>query len=126
MNDGKECAVVWEELEPLLIVGFYGRGGIKLSPKLSGLWFRKIALYGNFQHLKFLDGDIRLQLDCFFRLKAMNSFDDSNKPFTQTWAEPYCIVTDYIQEPLIAPYKVQRMDYIRGLEKSYATDVGPF
>jgi hypothetical protein len=58
--------------------------------------------------MKFLDGDIRLQLDCFHKLKAVNVIDENGKPFTQTYSIPYAIVTDYIQEPLIAPYKVER------------------
>lgn len=118
LNDGKECAVVWEEAGASAYSrDFMDERNKIISKTLQVYGFRKIALYGNFQHLKFLDGDIRLQLDCFFRLKAMNSFDDGNKPFTQTWAEPYCIVTDYIQEPLIAPYKVQRDGLYQGIGK---------
>ena len=42
--------------------------------------YRKIALFGNFQHLKFLDGDVRLQLDCFIKMKAQNSFNPQENP----------------------------------------------
>jgi hypothetical protein len=108
LNEKRETAIIWEEAG----TSAYSRDFMEernktISKTLQVYAYRKIAIYGNFQHLKFLDGDIRLQLDCFMKMKAVNQFID-DKPFTTTFAYPYTVVTDYIQEPLIAPYKIAR------------------
>lgn len=109
LNEETEASVVWEEAGASAYSrDFMDERNKIISKTLQVYGYRKIALFGNFQHLKFLDGDIRLQLDCFHKLKAVNVIDANGKPFTQTYSMPYAIVTDYIQEPLIAPYKVEK------------------
>lgn len=104
-----ESAIIWEEAGASAYSrDFMDERNKIISKTLQVYGYRKIALYGNFQHLKFLDGDIRLQLDCFHKLKSVNHFTEKGEPFTQAYAMPYAIVTDYIQEPLIAPYRVER------------------
>lgn len=108
LNEKRETSVIWEEAG----TSAYSRDFMEernktISKTLQVYAYRKIAIYGNFQHLKFLDGDIRLQLDCFMKMKAVNTFIEE-KPFTRTFAYPYTVVTDYIQEPLIAPFKIAR------------------
>lgn len=107
LNEKTEASVLWEEAGTTAYSRDFMEERNKLISKCLQVYgYRKIALWGNFQHLKFLDGDIRLQLDSFMKMKAVNQFNQEGIPFTQTYAFPYAIVTDYIQEPLIAPYKV--------------------
>ncbi|MDP4225227.1 MAG: hypothetical protein Q8910_02460 [Bacteroidota bacterium] len=109
LNEKQECSIIWEEAGASAYARDFMNERNKLIIKTLQVYgYRKIALFGNFQHLKFLDGDVRLQLDCFFKMKAQNSFSPEEKPITQTWARPYAVVTDYIQDPIIAPYKVER------------------
>ena len=109
LNEKQECSIIWEEAGASAYARDFMNERNKLIIKTLQVYgYRKIALFGNFQHLKFLDGDVRLQLDCFMKMKAQNSFSPEGEPVTQTWAIPYAIVTDYIQDPLIAPYKVVR------------------
>ncbi|MDI9395797.1 MAG: hypothetical protein QM426_10485 [Euryarchaeota archaeon] len=109
LNEKREAAIVWEEAG----ASAYSRDFMEernkiISKTLQVYGYRKIALYGNFQHLKFLDGDIRLQLDCIHKMKAYRGFDESGQPFTYTYDIPYAIVTDYLKEPMIAKYKIER------------------
>jgi hypothetical protein len=109
LNEKQETSVIWEEAGASAYARDFMVERNKIIIKTLQVYgYRKIALFGNFQHLKFLDGDVRLQLDCFMKMKAQNSFSPAGEPITQTWAIPYAIVTDYIQDPLIAPYKVER------------------
>lgn len=108
LNEKRETSVIWEEAGTSAYSRDFMEERNKLISKTLQVYaYRKIAIYGNFQHLKFLDGDIRLQLDCFMKMKAINQFIEE-KPVTRTFAYPYTVVTDYIQEPLIAPYKIAR------------------
>jgi len=109
LNEKQETSIIWEEAGASAYARDFMDERNKIIIKTLQVYgYRKIALFGNFQHLKFLDGDVRLQLDCFFKMKAQNSFSPSGEPVTHTWAIPYAIVTDYIQDPIIAPYKVER------------------
>lgn len=109
LNEKQECSIIWEEAGASAYARDFMNERNKLIIKTLQVYgYRKIALFGNFQHLKFLDGDVRLQLDCFFKMKAQNTFSPEGKPITQTWALPYAVVTDYIQDPIIAPFKVER------------------
>lgn len=109
LNEKQNCSIIWEEAGASAYARDFMNERNKLIIKTLQVYgYRRIALFGNFQHLKFLDGDVRLQLDCFMKMKAQNSFSPEGEPVTQTWAVPYAIVTDYIQDPVIAPYKVVR------------------
>lgn len=109
LNEKQETSIIWEEAGASAYARDFMNERNKLIIKTLQVYgYRKIALFGNFQHLKFLDGDVRLQLDCFMKMKAQNSFSPEGEPVTQTWAVPYAIVTDYIQDPVIAPFKVVR------------------
>lgn len=109
LNEKKECSIIWEEAGASAYARDFMNERNKLIIKTLQVYgYRKIALFGNFQHLKFLDGDVRLQLDCFVKMKAQNSFNPQGEPVTQTYGIPYAIVTDYIQDPIIAPYKVEK------------------
>ncbi len=109
LNEKQKCSIIWEEAGASAYARDFMNERNKLIIKTLQVYgYRRIALFGNFQHLKFLDGDVRLQLDCFMKMKAQNSFSPEGEPVTQTWAVPYAIVTDYIQDPVIAPYKVVR------------------
>ena len=109
LNEKQETSVIWEEAGASAYARDFMDERNKIIIKTLQVYgYRKIALFGNFQHLKFLDGDVRLQLDCFMKMKAQNSFNPAGEPVTHTWAIPYAIVTDYIQDPIIAPYKVER------------------
>lgn len=109
LNEKQECSIIWEEAGASAYARDFMNERNKLIIKTLQVYgYRKIALFGNFQHLKFLDGDVRLQLDCFFKMKAQNSFSPEGEAVTHTWAIPYAVVTDYIQDPIIAPYKVEK------------------
>lgn len=109
LNERTETAIIWEEAGTSAYSrDFMDERNKLISKTLQVYGYRKIAIWGNFQHLKYLDGDIRLQLDSFIKMKAVNAFTPEGKPYTRTFAYPYMIVTDYIQEPLIAPFKVAR------------------
>lgn len=109
LNEKTETAIIWEEAGTSAYSrDFMDERNKLISKTLQVYGYRKIALFGNFQHLKYLDGDIRLQLDCFIKMKAVNGFTPEGSPYTNTYAYPYMIVTDYIREPLIAPYKIAR------------------
>lgn len=109
LNEKQNCSIIWEEAGASAYSRDFMNERNKLIIKTLQVYgYRRIALFGNFQHLKFLDGDVRLQLDCFFKMKAQNSFSPTNEPITQTWAIPYAVVTDWIQDPIIAPFKVER------------------
>jgi len=109
LNEKTQTSIIWEEAGASAYARDFMNERNKLIIKTLQVYgYRKIALFGNFQHLKFLDGDVRLQLDCFFKMKAINEFTPDGQPFTRTYAYPYAIVTDWIQDPVIAPYKVQK------------------
>lgn len=109
LNEKTQTSIIWEEAGASAYARDFMDERNKLIVKTLQVYgYRKIALLGNFQHLKFLDGDVRLQLDCFMKMKAINVFAEDGTPKTQTYAMPYAIVTDYIQEPVIAPYKIAK------------------
>lgn len=109
LNEKQECSVIWEEAGASAYSRDFMNERNKLIIKTLQVYgYRKIALFGNFQHLRFLDGDVRLQLDSFVKMKAQNSFSPEGEPVTHTYAIPYAVVTDYIQDPIIAPYKVEK------------------
>lgn len=109
LNEKQECSIIWEEAGASAYSRDFMNERNKLIIKTLQVYgYRKIALFGNFQHLRFLDGDVRLQLDSFVKMKAQNSFSPEGEPVTHTYAIPYAVVTDYIQDPIIAPYKVEK------------------
>lgn len=124
LNEKTNTSIIWEEAGASAYSrDFMDERNKLISKTLQVYGFRKIALFGNFQHMKFLDGDIRLQLDSFFRLKAFNDFTPEGKPYTNIYAEPFAIVTDYIQEPLIAPYKIEREGMYQPIGKIPIPDI---
>lgn len=126
LEEKTNTSIIWEEAG----TSAYSRDFMEernkaISKTLQVYGFRKLAIFGNFQHMKFLDGDIRLQLDSFFRMKAFNNFQEG-KPVTKIYAEPFTIVTDYIQEPLIAPYKIEREGTYQPIGKIPIPDIKDF
>lgn len=108
LNTKTKTSIIWEEAGTSAYSRDFMQTANKLIIKTLQVYgYRKIALLGNFQHLKFLDGDVRLQLDCFFKLVSNQQFVDG-KPVTTTSAQPFIVGTDWIQEPFIAPYNIER------------------
>jgi hypothetical protein len=58
-------------------------------------------------------------------MKAYNTFLEG-KPITRTYAEPFAIVTDYIQEPLISPYKIEKEGVYQAIGKIPLPDIKDF
>jgi hypothetical protein len=126
LNTKTETAIIWEEAGTSAYSrDFMDERNKAISKTLQVYGFRKLAIFGNFQHMKFLDGDIRLQLDSFFRMKAFNSFIEE-KPVTRIYAEPFAIVTDYIQEPLISPFKIEKEGVYSQIGKIPIPDISDF
>ena len=108
LNEKTDTSIIWEEAGASAYSRDFMNERNKLIVKTLQVYgYKKISIFGNFQHLKYLDGDIRLQLDAFFKMKANHQLIDKT-PITHTYALPFAVVTDYINEPLIAPYKVTK------------------
>lgn len=127
LNEKSRTSIIWEEAGTSAYSrDFMDERNKAISKTLQVYGFRRLAIFGNFQHMKFLDGDIRLQLDSFFRMKAYNNFTPEGKPVTRTYAEPFAIVTDYIQEPIISPYKIEKEGIYQPIGKIPIPDIKDF
>lgn len=126
LNEKSRTSIIWEEAGASAYSrDFMDERNKAISKTLQVYGFKKLAIFGNFQHMKFLDGDIRLQLDSFFRMKAFNNFEEK-KPVTRIYAEPFAIVTDYIQEPIISPYKIEKEGTYEKIGKIPIPDIRDF
>lgn len=106
LNTKQQAAIIWEEASTSAYSrDFMTERNKAIIKALQVYGFRKIALLGNFQHLRTLDADLRLQLNTVFRMNAHHHLVDG-VPVTQTYAEPFIILTDWIQEPGITPFKI--------------------
>jgi hypothetical protein len=127
LNTKQETALIWEEAGASAYNRDFMEQWNKLIVKTLQVYgYRKLALYANFQHLKFIDIDVRMQLDSFFRMKAINGFSQAGEPITSTYAEPYTVVTDYIQEPIISPYKIAREGIYQNIGKIPIPEINEF
>nr|CAH2570339.1 similar to protein 16 from Haloarcula hispanica virus 1 [uncultured archaeal virus] len=109
MIEKTETSLLWEEAGESAYNRDFMTDGNKLIVKRMQVYgYRKIALFANYQHMKFLDGDVRLQLDCIIKMKAQKSFTPAGEPIVYTWGVPLAVVTDWIQDPILAPYKVEK------------------
>lgn len=109
LNTRTESAIIWEEAGASCYARDFMEERNKVLVKALQVYgYRKIALLGNLQHLKFIDGDVRLQLNHFFRMKAYNGFTSSGEPITSTSAEPWVVLTDWVRKPIVCPYKIEK------------------
>lgn len=110
LSERSNTAVLWEEMG----ASAFARDFMEVSNKaivktLQVYGFKKLAIFGNFQHLMYTDSDVRLQLDCIFKMRAAHVFEEG-QPVTHTYALPYKVVTDWIRKPIIKPYMVNDDD----------------
>lgn len=110
LNEKTNTSILWEEAGASAFArDFMAEENKMIVKTLQVYGFKKLAIFGNFQHLMYLDSDVRLQLDCIFKMKAHHVFEDG-LPVTHTYALPYKVVTDWIRKPIIKPYMVYNDD----------------
>lgn len=103
-----KTSIVWEEVGTSAFARDFMNERNKILVKtLQVFGYKKLAILGNFQHMKFIDGDVRLQLDFFFKMTSTQEIIEG-QAITKAYAKPYIIATDWLQEPFIAPYQVNR------------------
>lgn len=106
LTEKTNTSILWEEAGASAFArDFMNESNKAVIKTLQVYGFKKLAIFGNFQHLMYLDSDVRLQLDCIFKMKAHHVFEDG-LPVTHTYALPYKVVTDWIRKPIIKPYMV--------------------
>ncbi len=108
LNEKTCTSILWEEAGASAFArDFMSESNRAVVKTLQVYGFKKLAIFGNYQHMLYLDSDVRLQLDCIFKMKAQHVFEDG-QPVTHTFALPYKVVTDWIKKPTYRPYKVLR------------------
>lgn len=106
LKEKKETAVMWDEASVTAYSRDFMQEANKVLNKVIQVYgYKKIALCCTFQHLNFLDSHTRLQIDTIFRCFA-KSKDVGDKCIVHTYMEPFIIATDWIRDPLLAPYKI--------------------
>lgn len=99
--------IVWEEAS----VTAYSRDfqeeiNKQLNKYFQVFGFRNLSVIANFQHLSLLDNHTRMQLDCLFRCKSYYGKDMQDNLFTRKACQPFKVLNDGINDPLVVPYKI--------------------
>jgi len=92
----------------------------ELNKLLQVFGFKQLYIALTFQHLSFLDKHTRTLCDVIFKCRK-----DRVNGNNSVIIEPYAVVTDWIQEPVVTPYKILKNGrsiavgsiYIPSLEK---------
>lgn len=104
-REKSNTAIMWDEAS----VSAYNRDFMQEANKLINksiqvFGYKRLGLCSTFQHLNFLDSHAQMQLDCIFKCYSNKKIVDEQM-VVNTFMSPYKIVTDWIQDPIIAPYK---------------------
>mgnify|MGYP000890491851 CR=1 FL=1 len=78
--------------------------------------YKRLQIIANLQHINFLDSALRLQLNTIFRLSATHTYQNE-KPITKSYAEAFLIHTDWISDPVMTHFKVEKNEVYKPLGK---------
>ena len=98
-------AILWDEASVTAYSRDFQEEVNKMINKLLQVYgYRRLAICMTLQHLNFLDKHTRSLAEVVF--KCFYKWDESEK-LRKYFVKPYAIITDWISEPIVKPYKVR-------------------
>jgi len=102
----KEAAIFWDEPSVTAYSREYQEEANRLLNKtLQVFGYRKLVIGLAYQHADFLDKHTRWLVDVYFLCSSSINVDKLSR---QNYVEPKVLVTDWVRDPYLAPYKYNR------------------
>lgn len=110
LKEKENTVVIWEEAGA---AGGYNRdwhspANKMINKTLQVYGEKRIAILANLQHLKVIDPQVQIQIDCIFRCFAEHEKAGEDEYIKNTYFEPWRVHTDYLTDPAIMKYTINR------------------
>lgn len=103
----QDCSVMWDEASVSAYNRDYQQEANKVLNKLMQVYgFRRVAINCTFIHLNFLDKHTRTVLDMLFKCHYRRQKGEDGARKQEMYTIPYTVVTDWIKDPKLYPYKI--------------------
>lgn len=110
LREKSNTAIIWEEAGA---AGGYNRAwyspaNMLVNKTLQVYGEKRIAILANLQHLNILDLQVRVQIDCIFKCFSDHEKVGEGEFMKHTYFEPWRVHTDFMTDPAIMKYKINR------------------